>query len=90
MTENTPPDENIPASQTPDVMKALEELKAANAAIVQKLEAAEKKNSELEAKLTALSAAKAAPAPAPAEPEESELDVAYEKALEELGIKKEK
>jgi hypothetical protein len=87
MTENTPPDENVPASQTPDIMQALEELKAANAAIVQKLEAAEKKNSELEARVTALSAAKAG-APAPAEPEKSELDIAYEKALEELGIKK--
>lgn len=87
MAENTPPDENVPAPEVPDIKKMLEELKAANAAIVQKLEAAEKKNAELDAKLTALSAAKAA-APAPAEPEKSELDIAYEKALEDLGIKK--
>lgn len=87
MAENIPPDENVPASVTPDIKKMLEELKAANAAIVQKLENAEKKNSELDAKLTALSAAKTA-APAPAEPKESELDIAYEKALEDLGIKK--
>ena len=90
MTGN-PPDEGTPAPQTPDYGKVIEELKAANVALAQKVVALEEKSKGYDAKISALSA----PAPAADEKEaklaaaKSELDKAYEKALADLGIKKE-
>ena len=89
MTGN-PPDEGTPAPQTPDYGKVIEELKAANVALAQKVVALEEKSKGYDAKISALSAppkenekdAKIAAA-------KSELDKAYEKALADLGIKKE-
>lgn len=90
MTGN-PPDEGTPAPQTPDYGKVIEELKAANVALAQKVVALEEKSKGYDAKISALSA----PAPAPADDKDakiaaakSELDKAYEKALADLGIKK--
>ena len=86
-----PPDEGTPAPQTPDYGKVIEELKAANVALAQKVVALEEKSKGYDAKISALSA----PAPAADEKEaklaaaKSELDKAYEKALADLGIKKE-
>ena len=89
MTGN-PPDEGTPAPQTPDYGKVIEELKAANVALAQKVVALEEKSKGYDAKISALSVppkedekdAKIAAA-------KSELDKAYEKALADLGIKKE-
>ena len=86
-----PPDEGTPAPQTPDFGKVIEELKAANVAMAQKIVALEEKSKGYDAKISALSA------PAPKQDEKdakiaaakSELDKAYEKALADLGIKKE-
>lgn len=90
MTGN-PPDEGTPAPKTPDYGKVIEELKATNVALAQKIVALEEKSKGYDAKITALSA----PAPEAAAKEEklaaakSELDKAYEKVLADLGIKKE-
>ena len=93
MTGN-PPDEGTPAPKTPDYGKVIEELKAANVALAQKVVALEEKSKGYDAKISALSAP--APNPAAADDKEakiaaakSELDKAYEKALADLGIKKE-
>ena len=87
MTGN-PPDEGTPAPKTPDYAAVIEELKAANVALAQKVVALEEKSKGYDAKISALSA----PAPAAADDKiaaaKSELDKAYEKALADLGIKK--
>ena len=80
------PDEGTPAPTTPDYAKVIEELKAANTALVQKVSALEEKSKGYDAKITALSA------PAPEQKQEvtvtaSDAEIAYKKALAELGIK---
>ncbi|MBQ1462687.1 MAG: hypothetical protein IIZ24_00660 [Candidatus Methanomethylophilus sp.] len=81
------PDEGTPAPTTPDYAKVIEELKAANTALVQKVSALEEKSKGYDAKITALSA------PAPEQKKEettvkmSDAEAAYRKALAELGIK---
>lgn len=79
------PDEGTPAPATPDYAKVVEELKAANVALVQKVAALEEKSKGYDAKITALSA------PAPEQKETtvkmSDAEAAYRKALAELGIK---
>ena len=85
MTEN-PPDENTEAPKAPDIQGALEGLRKANEALLAKLQEMEKKNSELDAKITAMSGRQAEAAPP--QPVKTDLDIAYEKALAELGIKK--
>ena len=80
------PIEGTPAPQTPDYAKVIEELKAANTALVQKVSALEEKSKGYDAKITALSS--------PAEQKKEEVtvkatdaEIAYRKALAELGIK---
>lgn len=81
------PDENTEAPKAPDDMQgALEGLRKMNEALFAKIEQMEKRSSELDAKITAMSGTAAKPAPAA--PVKSELDIAYEKALNELGIRK--
>lgn len=79
------PDEGTPAPATPDYAKVVEELKAANVALVQKVAALEEKSKGYDAKITALSS------PAPEQKETtvrmSDAEAAYRKALAELGIK---
>ena len=80
------PIEGTPAPQTQDFAKVIEELKAANTALVQKVSALEEKSKGYDAKITALSA------PAPEVKEEvtvkaTDAEIAYRKALAELGIK---
>ncbi len=80
------PIEGTPAPQTPDYAKVIEELKAANTALVQKVSALEEKSKGYDAKITALSS------PAPEQKEEvtvkaTDAEIAYRKALAELGIK---
>ena len=79
------PDEGTPAPTTPDYAKVIEELKAANTALVQKVTALEEKSKGYDAKITALSAP-------PEQKQEvkvtaSDAEIAYKKALAELGIK---
>ena len=83
-----PPDEGTPAPQTPDYQAAIEEQKAVIAAMNEKIKALENRTAAAEAKMTALSAAPAAPAPEKVAEAKSELDKAYEKVLADLGIKK--
>lgn len=92
---NTPPQEGSPAPQPQDVTKVLEELKAANVALLEKVSALEEKNKAYDAKITAMSQPAPAPGqasvPAAVSPEEKakqDLDLAYQKVLEELGLKK--
>jgi len=79
------PDEGTPAPTAPDYAKVIEELKAANTALVQKVSALEEKSKGYDAKITALSS--------PAEQKEevtvkaTDAEIAYRKALAELGIK---
>lgn len=80
------PDENTEAPKAPDMQGALEGLRKANEALLAKLQEMEKKNSELDAKVTAMSGRQAEAAPP--QPVKTDLDIAYEKALAELGIKK--
>ena len=86
----TPPDEGTPAPTTPNYEAVINEQKAILAAMNDKIKALESKNSDLDAKITALSkpAAEAKPE-AKVEEAKSKLDEAYEKILAELGIKKE-
>ncbi len=88
-----PPEEGTPAPTTPDYAAVIEELKAANVALAQKVVALEEKSKGYDAKITALStpaapAAKEDPEAAKLAAAKSELDKAYEKALADLGIKK--
>ena len=86
-----PPQEGTPAPETPDYQKAIEELKAANVALVQKLGELEAKSKSYDEKITALSGAAQQKAAAPAQKanEKSASEAAYEKAMKELGIYKE-
>lgn len=85
-----PPQEGTPAPQTPDYAKAIEELKAANVALVQKLGELEAKSKGYDEKITALSgAAKQAAAEqikAAAEQGKSGVDIAFNKAMRDLGL----
>ena len=81
-----PPDEGTPAPQVPNYEAVLEEQKAVIAAMNEKLE---NRTAAAEAKMTALSAAPAAPDAQKAAEAKSELDKAYEKVLADLGIRKE-
>ena len=86
-----PPDEGTPAPQTPDYAKAIEELKAANVALVQKIGELESKNKSYDEKITALSTSRQEAAKAgmdaALESAKTDLDRAYERAMAELGIK---
>ena len=89
MTE--PPKEGTPAPTTPDVQKIIDELKAANIALVEKITALEEKSKGYDAKITALSGAAAQKQAADRQAKEdakSEIDAAYEAAMEKLGFKK--
>ncbi|MFA6689948.1 MAG: hypothetical protein WCS18_10770 [Sphaerochaetaceae bacterium] len=86
MTEN-PPEEGIPAPV--DYSKIIDELKAANAALVEKVNALEAKSKSYDEKITALSGeAGKANADQKAKDAKSEIDAAYEAAMEKLGFKK--
>ena len=93
MTGN-PPDEGIPAPGPVDYSKIIDELKAANIALVEKVNALEERSKGFDAKITALSgeAAKANAAKKDdIEVKKKEFDEAYDRAMESLGfrIKKE-
>ena len=93
MTDN-PPEEGIPAGGAVDYGKIIDELKAANVALIEKVNALEEKSKGYDAKITALSgeAAKANAAKKDdIEVKKKEFDEAYDKAMESLGfrIKKE-
>lgn len=93
MTGN-PPDEGIPAPAPVDYSKIIDELKAANVALVEKVNALEEKSKGFDQKITALSgeAAKANAAKKDEiETKKKEFDEAYDRAMEFLGfrIKKE-
>ena len=90
MTE--PPKEGTPAPTTPDVQKIIDELKAANIALVEKITALEEKSKGYDAKITALSGAAAQKQAADRQAKEdakSEIDAAYERAMQKLGFRKE-
>ena len=88
-TEN-PPEEGIPAGGAVDYSKLIDELKAANVALVEKVTALEAKSKSYDEKITALSgaAAQKQAADRKAKDEKSEIDAAYEAAMEKLGFKK--
>lgn len=89
MTE--PPKEGTPAPTAPDVQKIIDELKAANIALVEKVTALEAKSKSYDEKITALSGAaaqKQADDRKAKEDAKSEIDAAYEAAMEKLGFKK--
>ena len=93
MTGN-PPDEGIPAGGAVDYSKIIDELKAANIALVEKVNALEERSKGFDQKITALSgeAAKANAAKKDdIETKKKEFDEAYDRAMESLGfrIKKE-
>lgn len=93
MTGN-PPDEGIPASGPVDYSKIIDELKAANIALVEKVNALEERSKGYDQKITALSgeAAKVNAAKKDdIEVKKKEFDEAYDRAMESLGfrIKKE-
>ena len=100
MTEN-PPKEGIPAAGGVDYAKIIDELKAANVALIEKVNALEERSKGFEErskgfeqKITALSgeAAKANAAKKDdIEVKKKEFDEAYDRAMESLGfrIKKE-
>lgn len=90
MTE--PPKEGTPVPTTPDVQKIIDELKAANIALVEKITALEEKSKGYDAKITALSGAAAQKQAADRQAKEdakSEIDAAYERAMQKLGFRKE-
>lgn len=72
MTDETPPSETVPV---PDYAKTIEELKAANVALTERLKAVEAANGSLDQKINALTAQKTEVAPATAK---SGFDAAYE------------
>jgi predicted nuclease with TOPRIM domain len=88
MTDN-PPEEGIPAGAV-DYAKVIDELKQAEAALVEKVNALEAKSKSYDEKITALSgeAAKTNAAKKAKEDAKSEIDAAYEAAMEKLGFKK--
>lgn len=93
MTGN-PPDEGIPAPAPVDYFKIIDELKAANIALVEKVNALEEKSKGYDAKITALSGEAAIANAAKKdeiETKKKEFDESYERAMESLGfsVKKE-
>lgn len=87
-----PPKEGTPAPTTPDVQKIIDELKAANVALVEKITALEAKSKSYDEKITALSGAAAQKQAADQKAKEdakSEIDAAYERAMQKLGFRKE-
>ena len=94
MTAGNPPDEGIPAGGAVDYSKIIDELKAANVALVEKVNALEERSKGFDMKISALSgeAAKANAAKKDEiETKKKEFDESYERAMESLGfrIKKE-
>ena len=92
MTAENPPEEGIPAPAPVDYSKIIDELKAANAALVEKVNALEEKSKGYDEKITALSGAaaqKQADDRKAKEDAKSEIDAAYEAAMEKLGFRKE-
>ena len=89
MTEN-PPEEGIP-NPAVDYAKIIDELKTANAALVEKVNALEEKSKGYDEKITALSGAAAQKQAddRKAKDAKSEIDAAYEAAMEKLGFRKE-
>jgi len=87
------PNEGTPAPTTPDVQKIIDELKAANIALVEKVTALEEKSRAYDAKITALSGAQAhvsanAQEKSKIDEAKADFDAAYEAAMEKLGFKK--
>lgn len=84
------PKEGTPAPAAPDVQKIIDELKAANVALVEKIAALEAKSRSYDEKITALSGAAAQKQQAGVKAKEeakSEIDAAYERAMAKLGFK---
>lgn len=87
-----PPKEGTPAPTAPDVQKIIDELKAANIAMIEKITALEAKSKSYDEKITALSGAAAQKQAADRKVKEdakSEIDAAYERAMQKLGFRKE-
>ncbi len=86
------PKEGTPAPTTPDYQKAIEELKAMNVALVEKISKLEESSKSFDEKITALSGAAQKQAQENVkktyESSKSALDAAYEKAMAELGLNK--
>ena len=86
------PKEGTPAPTTPDYQKAIEELKAMNVALVEKIAKLEENSKSFDEKITALSGAAQKQAQENVkktyESSRSALDAAYEKAMAELGLTK--
>lgn len=90
MTGGNPPDEGIPAGGAVDYGKIIDELKAANVALIEKVNALEERSKGFDAKITALSgeAAKANAAKKDEiETKKKEFDESYERAMESLGFR---
>lgn len=84
------PKEGTPAPAAPDVQKIIDELKAANVALAEKITALEAKSRSYDEKITALSGAAAQTQAADRKVKEdarSEIDAAYERAMAKLGFK---
>lgn len=87
-----PPKEGTPAPAAPDVQKIIDELKAANIALVEKVTALEEKSKGFDEKITALSGAQAqanAQEKNRIDAAKAGFDAAYEAAMEKLGFRKE-
>ena len=86
------PKEGTPAPTTPDYQKAIEELKAMNVALVEKIAKLEENSKSFDEKITALSGAAQKQAQENVqktyESSKSALDAAYERAMTELGLSK--
>ena len=85
------PQEGTPAPTVNDYAKVIDELKAANIALVEKVTALEEKSKGYDAKITALSgAANQANAQEKnkIDAAKADFDAAYEAAMEKLGFKK--
>lgn len=88
MTE--PPKEGTPAPAVNDYAKVIDELKAANIALVEKVTALEEKSRGYDAKITALSGAQAEANAAKKEDidaKKKEFDESYERAMAALGFR---
>ena len=86
-----PPKEGTPAPTVNDYAKVIDELKAANIALVEKVTALEEKSKGYDAKITALSGAQAqanAQEKNKIDAAKADFDAAYEAAMEKLGFKK--
>ena len=88
------PKEGTPAPTTPDYQKAIEELKAMNVALVEKISKLEESSKTFDEKITALSGAAQKQAQENVqktyENSKSALDAAYERAMADLGLNKKK